>query len=105
MSRRRSTRSEVIDVQLRAPHVHYLEYLAEQAGISVSSAFESILEKQAALALLAYKPPRKRRMSFSLNPKNAEVLDRLAVKAGLFKADIARRLIDEALANDRSLGG
>lgn len=105
MNKRRDGRRSTIVIGLRTPHIHYLEYLAEQTGVSLSEAFGSVVEKQAALALLSYKPPRKEKKHFVIDPRHAEILDKLAVKSGLFKADIARRLIDEALANDRSLTG
>jgi len=103
--RRGQGRKPTIDLDLRTPHIHYLEYLAEQTGLSLSDAFGTIIEKNAALALLTYKPPRKEKKHFTIDPRHAEVLERLAVRAGLFKADIARRMIDEAIANDRSLSG
>ena len=94
-----------IDLSLRTPHVHYLEYLAEQHGLSVSGAFGFILEQHASLVMLNYKPPRKRRKHLSIDPKHADILDRLAVRSGLLKADVARRLIDEAMAKDEVVGG
>lgn len=94
-----------IDLSLRTPHVHYLEYLAEQHGLSVSGAFGLILEKHTSLTLLSYKPPRKEKKHLLIDPRHAEILERLAVRSGLFKADIARRLIDEAMARDEVVGG
>lgn len=94
-----------IGLHLRAPHVDYLERLAEQTGVSLSDAFGMVIEKNAALALLTYKPPRKEYKHFTITPRHTEILEKLAVRSGLFKADIARRLIDEEIASDRVLGG
>ena len=96
----RGLRTRKIDVHLRTPHVHYLEYLAEQTGVSLSGAFGSIIEKHAALALMSYKPPRKEEKHLSIEPGHADILSKLAVQQGLRKADIARRLIEEAMASD-----
>lgn len=64
-----------------------------------------IVERHAAAALLTYKPPRKEKKELSIDPRHAAILDKLAVKSGLFKADIARRLIDQAIAQDEMVGG
>lgn len=102
---KRGLRTSRIDISLRTPHLHYLEYLAEQAGTSISGAFGVIVERHAAAALLTYKPPRKEKKELSIDPRHAAILDKLAVKSGLFKADIARRLIDQAIAQDEMVGG
>ncbi len=102
---KRGRRTTTIDISLRTPHVHYLEYLAEQQGLSVSGAFGFIVEKHAALALLTYKPPRKEKKHLLIEPRHADILDKLAIRSGLFKADIARRLIDEAMAKDVDVRG
>ena len=92
-------------MHLRTPHVHYLEYLAEQLGVSLSGAFGSVVEKHAVLALISYKPPRKERRHLSIEPEHAVALARLANQQGLCKADAARRLIEQAMALDEAVGG
>ena len=106
MSQKRSTgRNKRIDLGLRTPHVNYLEYIAEQEGTSVSAAFGAILEKHAGAALANYKPPRKHLKALSIDPRHVEILSKLATKHGLFGYDMARRLIEEAIAPDKVVGG
>ena len=101
----RGRRTMRLNVCLRTPHVHYLEDLAEQTGMSVSGAFGSIVEKHAFLALMSYKPPRKEEKYLTIEPGHADILTRLATQQGLYKADIARRLIEAAMAGDEVVGG
>lgn len=102
---RRGVQTGRIDVILRTPHIHYLEFLAEQHGLSISGALGRILDKHADLALsTTKKPPRKEPKHLLLEPRHAEILDKLSVRYGLFKADIARRLIDAAMEQDDMVG-
>lgn len=101
----RGARTAHIVAYLRTQHVHYLEFLAEQLGVSLSGAFGSVIEKHGAIVLTSYLPPRKETKHFRIEPRHAELISRIAMRQGLPKADIARRLIEEAMAQDEVVGG
>lgn len=93
-----------VDVRLRSREVAYLEYLAERDEISVSKAFGLVVERHAQSAeTLPRRPIRKVRSHFWMKPEHLVILDRLAVKWGVFRSDVARRLIGQALAEDPEL--
>lgn len=96
---------KTIFIGLRSPHVQYLERIARQRGLSVSGAFGLIVEENAFSELPNAKPPRKETKHLLINPKHAAILDKLAIRSGLYKADIARRLIDEAMVREEMAGG
>lgn len=94
--------ADSIDVTLRDPHVAYLERLAEREEISVSAAFANILEQRAIGMGTTERPPRKARKHFSITEPHLALLDRLTVRLGLKRSDVARRLIDWAMAEEQS---
>ena len=98
-------RKRRVEIGLRSQHIHYLEYLAEQNGVSLSVAFSQIISRYAVTSSATRKPPRKRRQDVVLDSRHVALLDRLALEQGLFRADVARRLIDAAIAEDRMVGG
>lgn len=89
-----------MDTYLRSPQLAYLRRISEREGVSLSQALGSIIETQAEVASDQSSSSRKARTTLTLEPAQLALLDRLALKLGLSRSDVARRLIDHAQAND-----
>jgi hypothetical protein len=88
-----------IDVFLRTRHAAYLRRLANREDVSLSRAFAMVVED----ILPAPTPtnsPAKVRAKMVICPENLAVLDKLARDGGISRSDVARRLIDEAMASE-----
>lgn len=90
---------------LRTQQIDYLEYLAERDDTNLSRAFGRIIERK-----IVVQPPteqarasRKLRKTLTLLPSHLEMIDQMSESLGLPRSDIARRLIDEALAKDSTI--
>lgn len=95
----------LLDLTLRTRQVLHLEYLAEREDTTLSGALAIVLDEAKGSAA-DQSPTRKSikiRKHFSLRPEHVEFLDRLASKFGLLRSDMGRRLIDQAVAKDRSI--
>lgn len=93
-----------VDLTLRTKQVQYLEYIAERDDIPLSHALGQIL----ASAIETEAPATERktikiRKHFSLTIQHVQFLDKLSTRYGLWRSDIARRLIDDALSKDRTI--
>ncbi len=92
------------DLTLRTQHVQYLEYIADRDDIPLSHALEKVLADAAA----GDAPPNGRRTvkirkHFSIAVAHVTFLDTMAARLGLWRSDVARRLIDEARAKDQTI--
>lgn len=98
------TRIAAVDLTLRTQQIVYLEYLSERDDSPLSHALGKIIDKAMLVIVLEQgRPTRKVRKHFSMSPAHVAFIDRLSVKWGIPRSDVARRLIDEALAKDPGL--
>ena len=87
---------------LSALYTAWLHIIARRDEISVSKAFANILEKHADLTDPSIsEPAHKSRLHLWASLTHIAILDRLSVKWGLTRSDVARRLIDRELASGR----
>ena len=97
-----SRKDPTIDLRLRTHHAECLHIIARRDEISVSKAFANILEKHADLTDPSIsEPAHKSRLHLWASLTHIAILDRLSVKWGLTRSDVARRLIDRELASGR----
>lgn len=82
-------------VWLRTPHLRYLRRVAEHQDIPISHVFGAILDEYASISESA-QTPRKELVHLRLNVERIAVWNRLSVTMGVSKAEVARRIIDEA---------
>jgi hypothetical protein len=93
-----------IQLTLRTGQLTYLEYLAERSRITVHHALDLLLlERRKIDSLEAGIPPRKERIDVWLSTEALSFLDQAAVRFGLERSDIARRLIDETQSRDTTI--
>ena len=98
------TRSNVVaNFTLRSHHAYYLRRLAERDDVSISQAFRGILEHARANAFGTPPtlPARLRRSCIMVSSEQLLALDAMAVQCGLTRSEVARRLIDSAMAEER----
>ena len=101
--RRRQTQREFsFDVRLRSQHVAYLRTVAEREETNLSRAFVLILERYAnGHGAPSGRPVRKERVHLWLSPHHRRVFMSIAARMGVQNGEVARRLIDEAIAAER----
>lgn len=93
-----------IQLTLRTGQLTYLEYLAEQSRITIHDALNILLMAQHKIETAAANiPPRKERINVWLSPEALLLLDQSAVRSGLERSDIARRLIDDTQSRDTTI--
>lgn len=93
--------SPTLDVRLRTQQARYLERVKEREGLSLSRVFGEILARYTAeVATLPIKPTQKARRHLWIEPRELEILNRLSIKWGVSKGEVARRVIDAAIAED-----
>lgn len=93
-----------MDFVLRTQQIQYLEYLAERADISISEAFGRVIERSLeAIRIEASQPAQKIRKHLTVEHAHIAFIDSLAIKWGLPRSDVARRVIDMALAEDQTV--
>lgn len=97
-------RAIAVDLTLRTQQVEYLEYLSDRDESSLSYAMAKIIAKAKLVIVLEQgRPAQKIRKHLTLSEAHVGFIDRLAVTWGIPRNDVARRLIDAALATDKKL--
>lgn len=91
-----------VDLRLRTQQALYLRRAAERDDVTLSDVFANIVERYAEIARHAPRSPRKDRCHVSISPEHLTILNKLSVMWGLSRSDVARRLIDGAVASDRT---
>lgn len=84
------------NIGLRTTHLRYLRMKADHDGISLSRALAGIIAAQAPDASRTLCRIEKVWVHLNLQPDHMEALDALAVRMGLTRSDVVRRLIDQA---------
>lgn len=84
-----------ITVGLRTAHRRYLRRMADHQDISLSDAFGAILDEYASV-LPSAQAPRKELTHLRLDAPRIAILNKLSATMAVSKAEVARRIIDEA---------
>lgn len=86
---------------MRSQQSYYLEQIARRDETKLSHVFGAIVERYATVVFLTpSRTPRKARRNFWLQPEPLALLGQLVAQQGLDKSEIARRLIDAAMADE-----
>jgi hypothetical protein len=90
-----------LQVELRSQQANFLQKTADNEYISLSKALGGIIGRYGHDTLSTYrKAAKKVRFHFVIHPDHLALLDMISVKAGLFRSDVIRRLIDRAAERD-----
>jgi hypothetical protein len=93
-----------VNLYLRSRQIQYLEYLAERHECALSHAVGRIVGRaRQTTDLEVGRPAQKECRHFSLDQTHIGFIDLLAAKWGVNRSEVARRLIDDALARDQSI--
>lgn len=90
-----------VKLELRSQHSEYLNRVAQREDTTVSAVLAGIIEAYAQPSETESKrSARKARPHLSIKPEHLALLDGLALRLGLSRSDVTRRLIDDAQADD-----
>lgn len=90
-----------LDLYLRSPQAEYLERLMERRATDLSSVVRELVKQKMSAGTGEQKQsPRKVRKHIVIAPRLLAFVDAMAAREGLMRADVFRRLIDEARANE-----
>lgn len=92
-----------VELNLKSRHVDYLRSRSLRNQTTLSSSFRTIIDERATHMLSEAKqgtPSTKSPMGLSLREDQISLLDALAMQLGVWRVEVARRLIDEAMAED-----
>lgn len=93
-----------VDLYLRSKQVGYLEYLAERHDCHLSHAVGQIVGRaRQTVDVETVRPQEKVRIHLVLDVTHLSFIDRLGVVWGIWRSDVVRRLIDDAMAKDQTI--
>lgn len=97
----RSGSSAAVTVRLTSPQLEHLKQLSQWDDKSLSRCLGEIIERQGGgIRYFPRRPPKNVPVNFVINLPHLVVLDRLAIFWGITRSEVARRLIDSALASN-----
>ena len=88
-----------LDLTLRSRHVEYLRYVADRDSVPVSHVLCAILNRALERSLVEHVS-RKSRVHVVVNALHLAHIDRMALSLGVYRSEVVRQLIDEALAEE-----
>lgn len=90
-----------VEFILRTQQADYLRYIADRDSTTLSAAFGAIVENYRSRQMpLQARSPQKIRTQLYVATIDRDFLDGLAIVLGVYRSDVARRLIDDAVARD-----